>query len=143
MSQPEDVRQVSQPTAAIAADDEQRSAERSGIELRVEYQRMNTFFYDYTKNISRGGTFVRTNRPLEVGTTFVFKLLVPGLAEALELTGEVRWVRGEGETLAGEPGMGIQFIFADESQRRLVDQVVERLMTASLGPLIASHLRSL
>ena len=51
---------------------EQRSADRSAIELRVEYQRLNSFFHDYTKNISQGGTFVRTKRPLAVGTRFVF-----------------------------------------------------------------------
>jgi type IV pilus assembly protein PilZ len=103
---------------------------------------MNTFFYDYTKNISRGGTFVRTNRPLDVGTTFVFKLLIPSLAEPLQLTGEVRWIRRE-EDHSGEPGMGIQFIFANDQERALVDQVVETLMTASLGPLITSRLRTL
>ena len=31
------------------------------IELTVEYKRMNAFFADYTKNISRGGTFIRTD----------------------------------------------------------------------------------
>jgi len=120
---------------------EQRSADRSAIELRVEYQRINTFFHDYTKNISQGGTFVRTTRPLAVGTRFVFRLLVPALREPLQLTGEVRWIRREGEP--GEPGMGIQFVFADDNERALVDQVVERLMVDSLGRLIYSRLREL
>jgi type IV pilus assembly protein PilZ len=120
---------------------DQRSGDRSAIELKVEYQRINTFFYDYTKNISRGGTFVRTNRPLDVGTRFVFKLLIPALAEPLQLTGEVRWIRKEAEPGTGEPGMGIQFIFADDAQRAVVDQVVEKLMVDSLGRLIYSRLR--
>jgi len=116
--------------------DEQRGGQRSAVELKVEYQRMNTFFYDYTKNISRGGTFVRTERPLEVGTRFSFKLSIPALADPLQLTGEVRWVRQE-----GEPGMGIQFVFEDEAQRTVVDQLVEKLMVDSLGPLITTRLR--
>jgi type IV pilus assembly protein PilZ len=115
---------------------EQRAGERPAVELKVEYQRMNTFFYDYTKNISRGGTFVRTERPLDVGTRFDFKLSIPALAEPLALVGEVRWVRRE-----GEPGMGIQFIFEDETKRTAVDQLVELLMVESLGPLITSRLR--
>jgi type IV pilus assembly protein PilZ len=125
------------------SDADQRASERSGIELRVEYQRMNTFFYDYTKNISRGGTFVRTDRPLHVGTSFVFKLQVPNLVEPLQLTGEVRWIRRPGEPGGGEPGMGIQFIFADDNERAAVDQVVERLMVESLGRLIYSRLKDL
>src|SRR5207248_3014249 len=102
----------------------------------VEYQRMNTFFSDYTKNISRGGTFIGTENPLQVGTRFSFKLVIPALSEALELTGEVRWVRPRGDE--GEAGMGIQFIFASDSERAVIDGVVERLMTDSLGPLIYS-----
>ena len=32
------------------------------ITLRVDYKRLNTFFADYTKNISKGGTFIRTTQ---------------------------------------------------------------------------------
>ena len=122
--------------------DEQRAGDRPVIELKVEYQRMNTFFYDYTKNISRGGTFVRTDRPLEVGTRFVFKLQIPALPEPLQMTGEVRWLRREGDPAGGEPGMGIQFIFENDSQRAVVDQLVEKLMVDSLGELITTRLRA-
>ena len=38
------------------------------IELQLDYQRLNTFFADYLKNISRGGTFINTKKPLPVGT---------------------------------------------------------------------------
>ena len=121
---------------------EQRAGDRSAIELQVEYERMNSFFYDYTKNISRGGTFVRTDRPLGVGTRFVFRLTVPGLDRSLELTGEVRWVRRPDEVPGADAGMGIQFVFEDPEQRAVIDEVVEKLMTESLGPLISSRLRS-
>src|SRR4051812_42421850 len=105
---------------------ELRTSERSPIELKVEYQRMNTFFSDYTRNISKGGTFIGTESPLSVGTQFTFKLVVPALSEPLELTGEVRWVRDRGPE--GDAGMGIQFIFANDSERAVIDQLVERLM---------------
>jgi type IV pilus assembly protein PilZ len=122
---------------------------RAAIELKVEYRRLNTFFYDYTKNISRGGTFIRTERPLPVGTGFVFRLVVPGLAQPLVLRGEVRWVRAPGAAPAreddpdGQPGMGIRLVYDDESQRRAIEALVERLMVENLGPLIAAHLTSL
>ena len=60
------------------------------IELKVEYKRLNTFFADYTKNISRGGTFIKTSKPLPVGTEFLFKLFVPGRGEPLTIHGEVQ-----------------------------------------------------
>jgi type IV pilus assembly protein PilZ len=120
---------------------EQRTSDRAPIELKVEYQRMNSFFSDYTRNISRGGTFVGTDNPLDIGTRFAFKLQIPALTEPLALTGEVRWVRQVGES--GDPGMGIPFIFANDSERAVIDQVVERLMVDSLGRLIYSRLRDL
>jgi type IV pilus assembly protein PilZ len=121
---------------------------RGAIELRVEYQRLNTFFYDYTRNISRGGTFIRTTRPLPVGTLFLFRLVVPTLEEPLALLGMVRWIRRSGQAAHGkrqelEPGMGIRFVFEDDRQRLTVDGLVERLMVASLGPMISSQLRAL
>jgi type IV pilus assembly protein PilZ len=125
----------------MSHDDERRQGHRGAIELRVEYQRLNTFFYDYTRNISHGGTFIRTRRPLEVGTHFRFKLFVPTLEAPLVLTGEVRWIHPEGD--AGAPGMGIRFIFADDAERAAVDQTVEKLMVASLGRLITSRLREI
>ena len=52
----------------MADDDRRRREARAPIELKVEYKRLNTFFYDYTKNISKGGTFIKTEKPLDVGT---------------------------------------------------------------------------
>src|SRR5882762_8637999 len=89
---------------------EKRTNERSTITLRVDYKRLNTFFADYTKNISKGGTFIRTAKPLDVGTKFVFVLSVPSHNKQLELKGEVMWVVTEEKSTPDNPaGMGIKF----------------------------------
>ena len=121
--------------------DERRAVARAPIELKVEYKRLNSFFADYTKNISRGGTFIRTDRPLEIGTDFVFKLGIPSLPEPLVLTGKVQWVITPAQ--AGrdqEPGMGIGFVFESEAERERVLGVVERLMLEQLGPVLYDKL---
>jgi type IV pilus assembly protein PilZ len=125
---------------------ERRYEHRAPIELRVEYQRLNRFFYDYTKNISKGGTFIKTQKPLDVGTQFLFKLIVPSVAEPVVLLGEVRWIVHEGEVHSDgstDPGMGIQFLYESEEQRHQVEQLVESLMVSSLGPTIYANLRKL
>ncbi|MFH0900984.1 MAG: TIGR02266 family protein [Pseudomonadota bacterium] len=125
---------------------DRRDNVRAPIELKVEYKKLNTFFADYTKNISKGGTFIRTRKPLDVGTEFVFKLVVPRLEEPLALHGEVRWIVREGEPPppeAGpnhEPGMGIRFIYSGDGERRGIEQTVEKLMIDSLGQLLYSKL---
>ena len=118
--------------------------------MRVEYQRLNRFFYDYTKNISKGGTFIQTKKPLDVGTLFLFRLQVPHMREPLVLLGEVRWILREGEsrrdvdgTIDNMPGMGIRFIYDSPQQQEQVEREVEKLMVSSLGPRIYAHLHDM
>jgi type IV pilus assembly protein PilZ len=117
-----------------ASHDDRRRHLRGPIELKVEYKRVNTFFSDYTKNISNGGTFIRTDNPLGVGTEFLFKLHVPALAEPITLKGRVQWIITASSAEADEsPGMGIQFIYESDTQRRQVQTMVEQLMIESFG----------
>lgn len=120
--------------------EKRESPDRAPITLRVDYKRLNTFFADYTKNISKGGTFIKTTKPLDVGTEFVFLLGLPDSGQ-LELTGEVKWVVSATEATEEKPaGMGIQFVFQDDSERRKVEEFVASLMTDALGPQLASRL---
>ncbi len=126
-----------------ASEGDRRVEGRAPIELKVEYKRLNAFFADYTRNISRGGTFIRTNRPLPIGTEFVFKLYVPELPEPLRIHGEVQRLVTEAEVAAGlqaEPGMGIRFTYREGSSQDEIDRVVERLMVDSLGQRLYSKL---
>ena len=128
------------------AENDRRREARAPIELKVEYKRLNTFFYDYTKNISKGGTFIKTDKPLGIGTIFLFKLMLPARPEPLALRGEVRWIVKEGEPLppqappGHEPGMGIRFVYDSADQRRNLESFVGKMMVDSLGPLIYSNL---
>jgi type IV pilus assembly protein PilZ len=121
---------------------ENRNHPRAPIELKVEYKRLNTFFADYTKNISRGGTFIKTPRPLPIGTEFVFQLTVPTLDAPVELKGEVTWLLTPEQSAngGGDPGMGIRFIFENDGQRQAFEQAVEKLMVDSLGENIYRQL---
>jgi type IV pilus assembly protein PilZ len=122
------------------SNDERRRGLRAPIELKVEYKRLNTFFADYTKNISRGGSFIGTDKPLPVGTEFVFALGVPNLPEPLRLRGKVIWVTPASEATKANPaGMGIEFQY-DAHERRAKEASVERLMTAELGEHLTTKL---
>ncbi len=125
----------------MTTDAEKRNFARAPIELKVEYKRLNTFFADYTKNISKGGTFIKTRKPLDIGTEFVFKLCVPTLEDPIALKGKVQWVVKEGEEPPGQsPGMGIRFIYESDGQRKLIEETVEKLMIDSLGYHLYSKL---
>ena len=116
--------------------DDRRVEERAPITLKVDYKRLNTFFADYTRNISKGGTFIKTKKPLPIGTRFLFKLNVPHRPQPFELLGEVVWSKTDVE----EPGMGIRFIYSSLTQRADFESVVEKLMADSLGPDLTGKL---
>lgn len=120
---------------------DRRGGIRAPIELRIEYKRLNSFLADYTKNISHGGTFITTDRPLEIGTDFIFTLSVPNLPEPLVLRGRVQWTVSAEEASAEQPpGMGIGFVFDSELERERVDSAVEKLIVGSLGPALYEKL---
>ena len=109
---------------------------RAPIELKVEYKKLNTFFADYAKNISKGGTFIKTERPLPVGTEFVFKLALPRRPQPFELRGAVIWTNQAGAVQmpkVPEMGMGIRFVFAEEAARGRFEAEADQLMAAALG----------
>ena len=115
---------------------EHREHARAPIELKVDYKKLNSFFADYTKNISKGGTFIKTKKTLPIGTKFLFRLTVPGRATPFELSGEVVHASSAG----AEAGMGIRFVWAEQRDREAFEGVVEGLMHQSLGPLVAQKL---
>jgi len=120
---------------------DRRTSFRAPIELRVEYKRLNSFFSDYTRNISKGGSFIRTDRPLAIGTEFVFCLVVPKLESPLRLLGKVIWiVATQDATEEQPPGMGIEFQYRDDKERREVESWVTRVMIDELGEEITAGL---
>jgi type IV pilus assembly protein PilZ len=121
--------------------DDHRDSLRHAVQLRVDYKRMNTFFADYAKNISKGGTFIRTGKPLDVGTEFIFVLSIPDQAKQLELRGEVIWtVVGDEATEERPAGMGIRFRFEDDGERQVLERFVEALMAEKLGSHVTARL---
>ena len=118
-----------------------RNNPRCPIELKVEYKRVNTFFADYTKNISRGGTFIATERPLPVGTEFVFAVGITNLEEPLRLRGKVIWLTHVADASPANPaGMGIEFQYRAHEERREKEAAVERLLSDELGEHLATKL---
>lgn len=124
-----------------SGNDERRRHGRAPIELKVEYKRLNTFFADYTKNISRGGTFISTQKPLPIGTEFIFALGIPQMEQPLRLRGKVIWITQTEEASAANPaGMGIEFQYSDAAERHEKEAAVERLLTAEFGDHLAAKL---
>lgn len=114
---------------------ERRDSGRAALELPVEYDRLNALLSDYTHNISQGGTFIRTDRPLQVGTVLSFTIRAPQLEDGIVLRGVVRWVVDGAQASSGRPaGMGIAFVYDSPAQKDAVETRLDQLMVQALGP---------
>jgi len=125
-------------------DRDRRTDPRAPATLRVEYKQLNAFFAEYTKNISKGGMFIRTETPFEVETEFTFLLSLPKVELPFLLKGVVQWVVHPGgagpDGKPHEAGMGVRFVFASDDERLQLANLVEGLMKESLGEVISVRL---
>lgn len=113
---------------------ERRQSGRAPIELPIEYDRLNALLSDYTQNISRGGTFIRTQRPLEVGTELCFTIRAPSLGEPVVLRGVVRWVVHTHHARDDRPaGMGVAFAYDSQTEKEAIEARLDGLMVEALG----------
>ncbi|MBI4509818.1 MAG: PilZ domain-containing protein [Deltaproteobacteria bacterium] len=86
---------------------DQRLYQRVPVLLRVRYRDGNELASSYVQNISGGGVFVRTFRPLPVGLELTLELyLEDGSEEPMTIKGKVVWER----LIGRDDGMGIQFL---------------------------------
>ncbi len=122
--------------------DPRENEPQTPIELKVDYKRVNTFFSDYCKNISRNYTFIKTRNPLPEGTRFLFKISVPGLPEVLTLKGFVKKVHVESDTVKGDSaGMEIFFEYDSEAERARLFAKIEKLIDENFGEVIGGKMR--
>jgi uncharacterized protein (TIGR02266 family) len=112
--------------AGQAGGPDQRRHERTPVTLVVDYDGADDFVGDYTENLSHGGTFIHTSRPLAIGSEIRLVLSFPGLLEPIAVDGVVRWTRTE-----PDHGVGIEFL--DGPGREKLAELVERILKREPG----------
>ncbi|MFN0062793.1 MAG: TIGR02266 family protein [Myxococcaceae bacterium] len=104
-----------------------RRADRLQHELLVAYRTVDGFITDWAVNISRGGIFINTRKPLPVGTTVRLIISLPDTAFPFDLSGRVARVNEFDNPSNQVPGMGLEFIDVDDEKRLRIERFVERL----------------
>lgn len=93
--------------------------------LEVKYRNAGQFLVSYCTNLSRGGLFVTTTEPAEIGEVIKLSMGVPGMPEPAALHARVRWVR-EAPDETGPAGMGLSFEQIDDVLGAHIDRIVAR-----------------
>ncbi len=89
----------------------QRHAQRVDFDVTVDFGTDDRFFTGFAGNISDGGLFIATERPLPVGLPIMIRFSIPQFEAPITVTAEVRWVRPARSDLAETAGgMGVKFL---------------------------------
>jgi type IV pilus assembly protein PilZ len=113
-----------------------RRQPRLPISLEVAYRTAGAFLVSYSINLSKGGIFLETSQPLEVGEHVTLRFDVPGVGP-LEVVGTVAWVRNGSHD--GLPdGMGIQFEQLDQQYGDVIDEMVRGFVGLTVLVIAAS-----
>ncbi len=111
------------PSAVSAGE---TSAQRAPLKVRVEYSHIEDFLVDYTSNHTIGGMFIKTDRPLGVGTCFLLRMQLPGGGRAIEAEAEVRWTLPVDVAAPMTPGMGVRFARLNTADRAVVERMLDK-----------------
>jgi type IV pilus assembly protein PilZ len=114
-----------------------RRQQRINISLKVQYRTAGAFLVSYSVNLSKGGIFLETSSPLEIGERIALAFEVPGAGQ-MQAEGVVAWVRKDSPD--GLPdGMGVQFDHLDEQYGDRIDGMVRTFMGLTVLVVAASH----
>jgi uncharacterized protein (TIGR02266 family) len=116
----------------------ERTTESAVPELRRQYPRIpkilslsfksiTSFARAFSGDMSAGGLFIKTPRPLAKGEQFVLKLQLPDASEEITIDCEVSWSRTEtDDPVKQPPGMGIKFLeIGIEERQKLQAELIK------------------
>lgn len=86
--------------------DDKRQFPRVPVSLTVAYPSAGDFVRDLATDLSPGGLFIRTSKPLPIGTEIDLKVVIPNQELTLSVRGRVVWLKDH-QGIA--EGMGIHF----------------------------------
>jgi uncharacterized protein (TIGR02266 family) len=106
---------------------ETRKDKRAPVSLKVRFKSatVDEFIEQYSRDVSRGGIFIKSGQPMSIGTLLKFQFQLKDESPLIKGVGRVVWIRTEDDATAENPsGMGIKFIKMDNDSRATVDRVV-------------------
>jgi uncharacterized protein (TIGR02266 family) len=108
-------------------DDEadRRESIRVPVNLRVSFVSYGEVGRSLMTNLSRGGLFIKTPEPMEIGTPIELRVQVGDSQNELTIPGKVVSVNSGGSR-AAEAGMGVRFNELSPEQQKGVDELYEQ-----------------
>jgi uncharacterized protein (TIGR02266 family) len=105
-----------------------RKDKRAPVSLKVRFKSatVDEFIEHYSKDVSRGGIYIKSSNPMAVGTLLKFQFQLKDESALIKGVGRVVWTRAEVDATSDAPaGMGIKFIKMDDESRAMVERIID------------------
>ena len=104
--------------------DERRAVPRAELEVDIGVHSEANFYAGFSGDVSAGGIFVATYKPLPVGAKTTLSFVLPGGYHVV-CEGEVTWLRDAMNEWDAPPGMGISFVNLSDEDGRMIRAFAE------------------
>lgn len=95
------------------------------VRLRVSYKSPEALLSEFTRSVGRGGVTIESKKSLPAGTRFVFELRAQGVAEVVEIFGEVLKV-----TSTDQKRYLLDIRYDAPNDRKGLDVLIQRIFDA-------------
>jgi uncharacterized protein (TIGR02266 family) len=121
------------PIGAVALnprEDPRRAFPRFKANFAVRFATVQDFVLEYAANISAGGVFVHTEQPPPLKTVVQVEMELPGGGPPVPARGLVvhRVSKEDAEQKGTLPGVGVQFMDADDEFRQRIDAAIAHIL---------------
>lgn len=107
---------------------QKRADKRYEVNIPVDCTTQHVFISNHVCNISRGGLFIRSDKPLPLQAEVSIVLRLPEAGTSIRATGRVVWnydmQKGTSRII---PGSGIRFVDMSASDRAILESYLKRL----------------
>jgi type IV pilus assembly protein PilZ len=109
---------------------ERRMDFRVPVSLRVRYHTGETFAHNYISNLSGGGVFISTPKPLPLDSKVKLHIIFEDKNVEIDVEGKVVWENTQGGKFSEitKPGMGIKFTNAPKKSQDVIDDIIHSMM---------------
>ena len=106
-----------------------RDSLRVPTAMDVTFEDARGFERAYLRNISEGGVYLETDRPLPMGTRFELSINIADRGERVQLQVEVVWVNAHPSPSSGlEPGVGVAWLDLSPEDKARIKAIVHRAL---------------
>ena len=103
----------------------ERISLREKVQLKVK--NVNDFITEYADNISLGGMFIKTSKPLPTGTQFDLEFTIGAEDKKIVGVGEVVWTKEfTSKEDDRESGMGIKFVDLKGNSKTVIKELISK-----------------